>query len=578
MEDKRTAYAIFLIIVVVMVYSEWVLAPYTRSHAPAPAAVTPATQGVAPTTQMGQQPAVNPAAQTNGVPQIGAATTVQHASPVQIAESSKLTVENSKMIVTLTALGGRVSNVILKEYRERLGDVKPLDLVENFEGIELPLGIHAGGISDELVNYTVVPSSASVASDPSHFILAGKGNELALQFRGMLSNDIDIQKTVRFYPDSYLFNVDVQLGMPAPGGASLWLEWTKYLTPLSEDRLNPEKFTLFTEAGKIKQVQLAEAAATSLNSALGLRWLGFNDKYFTTILVPSVGGLNASLAKVNNAAIERVRGKESEGHFVVYAGPKEFETLKAAGLDLERDIDLGFFSFLAYPLLLLLRLLDSLVSNYGLATVLLTLIVKAAFLPLTLTSMKSMRAMQALQPEMKDLRERIKDPTELNQAMMGLYKKHGVNPMGGCLPIVIQIPVFFGLYSALQNAIELRHAPFALWIHDLSAPERLLLFGINVPVMILLMGASMLLQQYLTPAPTMDPSQRKMMLWMTGAFTIGFLLYPFPAGLALYMLVNSTISLVQQRVIKSESNASPFRATALASVGIFMIAFLMTRF
>jgi YidC/Oxa1 family membrane protein insertase len=186
-----------------------------------------------------------------------------------------------------------------------------------------------------------------------------------------------------------------------------------------------------------------------------------------------------------------------------------------------------------------------------------------------------MKAMQDLQPEMKALRERIKDPTQLNQEIMGLYKKRGVNPMGGCFPMLIQLPVFLGLYNALLYSIELRHAPFALWVTDLSSPEGLLIFGIQVPVMIILMGLSMIWQQHTTPS-AMDPVQKRVMLLMPVVFTIMFIIFPFPAGLVLYWLVNNLISIVQQRFLRSEGGHSALKGTIVGSILIFAFGFVLT--
>ena len=186
-----------------------------------------------------------------------------------------------------------------------------------------------------------------------------------------------------------------------------------------------------------------------------------------------------------------------------------------------------------------------------------------------------MNAMQKLQPEIKALRDRIQDPTQLNQEMMALYKKHGVNPMGGCLPMLIQLPVFLGLYNALNNSIEMRHAPFALWITDLSSVERLEVFGIGIPVMVLLMGASMFLQQWTTPSSA-DPQQKKIMMMMPVIFTISFVIFPFPSGLVLYWLVNNLISIIQQVYLRSEKHASAIQGTFLASILIFFVGYVLT--
>jgi YidC/Oxa1 family membrane protein insertase len=174
----------------------------------------------------------------------------------------------------------------------------------------------------------------------------------------------------------------------------------------------------------------------------------------------------------------------------------------------------------------------------------LTAFVKVVTAPLTRKTFRNMREMQKIQPQMAKLRERFKDDqTALQKEMMELYRRHRVNPFSGCLPMVLQIPIFIGLYNALSHAIELRHAPFMLWINDLSAPDRLMIGSVPVPVLTLLMGASMFLQQWLTPQQG-DPTQQRMMMFMPLVFT--FMFINFPAGLVLYWLVNNVLTIAQQ--------------------------------
>ena len=196
------------------------------------------------------------------------------------------------------------------------------------------------------------------------------------------------------------------------------------------------------------------------------------------------------------------------------------------------------------PLLHALRFLNRVFGNYGIAIILLTTAVKILTIPLTQTSFKNMRAMQKLQPEMTKLREKFKDdPTAMQKEMMELYRRHRVNPLSGCLPMVLQIPIFIGLYNSLSGAIELRHAPFALWIRDLSSPDRLMVAGVGIPVLTLLMGATMLIQQWLTPQQG-DPTQQRVMMFMPLIFT--FMFINLPSGLVLYWLVNNVLTIAQQ--------------------------------
>jgi YidC/Oxa1 family membrane protein insertase len=210
-------------------------------------------------------------------------------------------------------------------------------------------------------------------------------------------------------------------------------------------------------------------------------------------------------------------------------------------------VDFGVFWFIALPLLRLIKLVHVATGNYGFDIIIVSTLIKVLFLPLTKKSMVSMQAMQKLQPEMAKLRERYKDDSErLQKEMMELYRRHQVNPLSGCLPMLLQLPVFIGLYNTLLNAIELRHAPFALWVTDLSSPERLVIAGQPIPMLAIAMGVSMLVQQWMTPAAG-DPTQRRMMMLMPVMFT--FMFINFPSGLVLYWLVNNLLTIAQQYVL-----------------------------
>jgi YidC/Oxa1 family membrane protein insertase len=222
----------------------------------------------------------------------------------------------------------------------------------------------------------------------------------------------------------------------------------------------------------------------------------------------------------------------------------------------EKIVDFGWFDIVAKPMLWGMNFSNRLTRNYGIDIILLTILIKILFYPLSLKSYKSMKEMQKLQPQIMKLREKYKNDREkLNREMMDIYKKKGINPLGGCLPMVIQIPVFFALYKVLIGAIEFRHAPFMLWINDLASPEDLFSFtvaGFELPIRILplVMGITQVLQQKMTPT-TADPMQEKMMLFMPIIFTVMF--WGFPSGLVLYWLVNNVISIAQQYYINKKA-------------------------
>ena len=232
------------------------------------------------------------------------------------------------------------------------------------------------------------------------------------------------------------------------------------------------------------------------------------------------------------------RGQNFELAYSAFVGPKSLKLLHEIDNGLEKVVDFGFFNWIGRHLLELLKAFYGIVGNWGIAIILLTLLVRLLVLPVNLYSYKSMRAMQALQPQIQALKEKYKDDQQKQQQeMMVLMRTHKVNPVGGCLPILLQIPVFFALYQVLGNSIELYQAPFGLWIHDLSLRDPLYI----LPV---LMGVTMFFQQKLTPTATMDPAQAKVLLMMPIIFT--FFMFSLPSGLTLYMLVGAVFSVAQQ--------------------------------
>jgi YidC/Oxa1 family membrane protein insertase len=244
----------------------------------------------------------------------------------------------------------------------------------------------------------------------------------------------------------------------------------------------------------------------------------------------------------------------------VFMGPKSVSILKEANADLDRAVNFGFFDFIAKPCLWFMNFLFCYIPNYGITIIVITILIKILFWPLGSKSYKSMNEMKKLQPLMAEIREKYKDDKKrMNEEVMGLYKTYKINPLGGCLPMVAQIPVFFALYQMLYGAIELRHAPFLGWINDLSAPDRLFEFGFSIPfmeppygipVLTIIMGATMLIQQKLQP-PAGDPMQAKMMMMMPIVFT--FIFINFSSGLVLYWLVNNILSIAQQYYISKKA-------------------------
>ncbi|MCB0317856.1 MAG: membrane protein insertase YidC [Bdellovibrionales bacterium] len=587
MEDKKTALALFLCFIIVVFYSEMFLAPEARKQAEIKIA------------QQKNESELKSNIEDNAV--VSAAQQQKHLSvPTEVGDSSSRdslntqapkantpTAENylnadSLIIDTgvakfnLSLLGARVKSLKLRDHKLTLNSKELYDLVSVTGDEPLPLGVYSGNANDNFTVYTISKTNGDIQKIGNSFNLIAN-NTGEIELTGKLSDGTELKKIFTFTGESYYFAVEVIVSNPGANKNDIWLEWNEHLTDEAiHDRLDPKNFSILESDNSIEKILVNDKKLNSETfTDFSGNWSALGGKYFMTAIVPAISGKNILVGKLNNNFIARVRGTNSGGKFFVYSGPKITDKLKDAGLQLERSIDLGWFSVLAHPLLWLVKFFYGIFGNYGLAIIVLTLFIKIAFLPLTKVQFESMRAMQALQPEIKALRERIKDPNQLNQEMMALYKKRGVNPMGGCIPMMIQLPVFLGLYNALLNYVALRHAPFALWINDLSAPERLEIFGVGVPVMIIIMGISMIIQQW-TSSVSVDPAQKKAMMMVPVVFTVMFIIFPFPSGLVLYWLVNNIISIIQQTILKAERKISPLNATLVASVVIFSVGYILT--
>ena len=290
---------------------------------------------------------------------------------------------------------------------------------------------------------------------------------------------------------------------------------------------------------------LAEKGAERMVSMGG--WTAIMNRYFIAALIANPDQNYPYYFKSDGHSYQagliddgQVEGKDVVFNTQLYIGPKSIPILKAAGAELERSVDFGWFTPISLPMHTFLGWLYQYLGNYGFCIIILVLCIKLLFFYPTQKSYESMAGMRKLQPEMARIKELYGDDRQrMSQEMMGLYKKHKVNPMGGCLPILIQIPVFFALYKVLLVSIEMRQAPFIGWIHDMSVQDPYFV----LPV---IMGASMFIQQKLNPQPP-DPMQAKLMQFLPAIFTVLFLF--FPAGLVLYWVVNNTLSILQQRLV-----------------------------
>lgn len=463
------------------------------------------------------------------------------------SEIRNITITSDIYNIVLSSRGATIKSVSFNNYKEtNKPDSGSFYLIDNddFSLYTFKTNFSEGFIIPSDIIYELVGSS-------SEKLLLNE-DSLELNFVAEYNGFI-VTKTYRFYKDYYHFDfvIDVKNTTNTHYSGKYNLS---IVTPWSSD----EKSDFYSFLGPLtfdgKKLHEDKPKDVQKNPVIyrDAVWSGFTDKYFLQALNPQ-SSVEQVLISYQSGFIENRFSSSSfvllpqqnqTFEHVAFLGPKKLEYLSASDTSFEEAIHFGFFHFLAKPLFDVLRFFYGFINNYGFSIILLTLCIKLIFWPLTHKSYKSMQGMQKLQPEMKRLKEKYADDKQrLNQEMMSFYRDNKVNPLGGCLPILIQIPVFFALYKVLLDSIELRHAPFMLWITDLSAKDPLYITPI-------IMGASMFLQQKLTPT-NLDPTQEKVMLMMPIVFT--FLFLNFPAGLVIYWLVNNLLTILQQLIIRRQS-------------------------
>jgi len=512
---------------------------------------TPVVTSTAKTTPPPEKATASPA------PSPGLAREMKAQEPVQVTEK-EIRVETPLYVAVFSNVGPTIKSFKLKKYRQTVDkDSPPVEMVNLKKGMGDFLRFSfAGGAEKNNLPLTY-------ESDRS-IVQVGAGSSPALlRFRTLTPDRLLITQVYRFYPDQYRIDLQVQVQNLSQVPVERSFRTTlNALPPKGKKRYYSYIGLMALSNGKLKKLKIKKKSKEKLVTG-NIGWFAYENGYFMSAVVPETpvhasftGHMLAS--EVLNGIFQSppVKVAPSEkvtSSYLLYLGPHELEILKHFGHNLDKAVNFGWTDIIARPLLYLLRFCYKYVHNYGVAIILLTIVIKILFWPLTHKSYKSMKEMQKLQPRLAKLREKYKGNKEqMNKEMMALYKTYKVNPMGGCLPMIIQIPVFFALYRILGDSIELRHAPFMLWINDLSAPDRLFHFAIKIPLMsppygipvlTLLMGASMFIQQKMTPTPG-DPSQAKFMMFLPIIFTVMFV--NFPSGLVLYWLVNNILSIGQQ--------------------------------
>jgi YidC/Oxa1 family membrane protein insertase len=520
--ERRLLVASLLTLAVWFGYAEYVRKTAPK-HPPAPARVAPSKTPA---------PAVPPVKE-EAPP---AATPEPVVSEPQTPERTFVVVEPLYRAV-FTSVGGRLKSLELKGYADRLGKGRrPVQLVQvdrqHRAGWPLGLVIH----SDQTLDLENVSFKGYQTRD-------------TLIFKAVLPSGLQVTKTYTFDPSSYLFSLEVRVkngtGKDLPIG--IGVVWVNHTNPAHHDsRREGHAGPVTLDGSKLTRENLQKMEGEKTLDG-HLLWTGFETKYFLAALIPDQPDrARVRIWKPRPQVVESElfvppamtpAGAEKSQTIRVYTGPKAVDQLVRAEVGLEKSVAFGIFAFLAKPLLWVLNFFERFVRNYGVAIILLTIVLRMAFYPLASKQFRSMKEMQRIQPLVQELKEKHKDDRErFNKELMQLYRTHKVNPLGGCLPIVVQIPVFVALYETLLNAIELRQAPFLLWIRDLSAPD-------HTYVTPVLMTASMFVQQRMSP-PMADPAQQRIMMFMPLIF--GFMFLNFPSGLVLYWLVNNILSIAQQ--------------------------------
>ncbi len=491
-----------------------------------------------------------------------AATPVQPLRPAAQAQEQRLRVETDLVRAELSSHGAGVTRWELRRYALRPGDGSPaveLSMREGNGEAVLATPLRELGLGDLSRAAFSVRESGPLHVD---FVYTDAG--------------ITIRKRYLFERDSYAFRLRLEVSNESARGVEprfdvTWPTETRAgadfsslsLTALHDGELEQLPVEGFGRAGFGARL-FGGGIETERVFASGVEWAGIGTRYFLGVVLPDVPrdtearflaeepGKRAR-ATVSTGVFSIPPGRSVEREFRVYMGPKEPARLAELGAHLERSIDLGWswVAPITRGFTWLLHALYAVIPNYGLVIIVITILVRLATAPLATKQMRSMKRLGELQPKIRALQEKHRDDRQQqSQEMMKLYRESGVNPLGGCLPMVLQIPVFIALYYALQSSIDLRQAPFVGWIQDLSQPETLFTVpGLELPVRLLpvLMGASMVLQQKLTPT-TMDPAQARMlMVMMPIMFTVLF--YTFPSGLVLYWFVSNLLAIGQQLLI-----------------------------
>jgi YidC/Oxa1 family membrane protein insertase len=472
------------------------------------------------------------------------------------APARRITVDTPLFTAVLSTQGADFISFVLKQYRESVEPDSPnLEMVPQ----DVLSGTVLTGVAGDSIAGLV---EAVYVSDFDKDELRVTDQPRELTFSWTSPQGLVVEKHFRFIPDDYRIDLRVDL----KNGSGQVFKDSLFLSILTPHTKNTRAVGFEGPAalinGSLEQVDIDDIDEKNTFSGI-IDWIALQSRYFMAAVIP--GEAIEATMKIfvrENDLLEaryvyppREVGPGGSLNFgqKIFIGPKSVKLLSGYGSGLSKAVDFGWFDIVAKPGVYILNFIYGFIPNYGIAIIILTILTKILLWPLGQKSYKSMAEMKRLQPLIADLRTKYaNDKKKMNEETMNLYRTYKVNPMGGCLPMVVQIPIFIALYRMLYETIELRHAPFFGWINDLSAPDRLFRFGFSIPfmeppygipVLTIIMGATMFLQQKMSP-PMGDATQAKMMMLMPVIFTVIFI--NFSSGLVLYWLVNNIFSIGQQ--------------------------------
>ncbi len=545
MDIKKTLLWVVFSVSGVMLFNNWQIA---QGNNPLPFLVPPSTVTNPQKSNLSQADSTPKVTESKGV-NVNAPTL---GPDINTAVNIKtITLKNNLIEIEISTKGATVTKAILKQHLE---DNEPIVLLQSQKNNTYLARSGLIATGTDLANHNDIYQEKVIAEGQQASFVVDK-------------NGVTLEKTFTLKPDSYILEVQNKITNHGtlPLNAFLYSEIVRDDNTKSESQFY-STFTgaaVYTDQQKYHEVAFSDIEKNKVKIPTALvkgenGWIAMVQHYFASAWIPDTANareiyfdkLDNQLFRIGlkSELPSLAAGSNTIQKATLFIGPEEDALLKeiAPGFDLIKDY--GHLTIIAKPLFWLLNEIHHIVQNWGWAIIVLTILIKLVFFPLSAASYKSMARMKEVQPRLVQMKEQYKnDPQKLNAAMMEMYKKEKINPLGGCLPVLIQIPVFISLYWVLLLSVEMRGAPWLGWIHDLSKPDTLLsdLVGLSTPIGVLpiLMAISMFIQTKLNPTPP-DPVQAKVMLYMPLAFSLMF--FFFPSGLVLYYIVNNVLSIAQQ--------------------------------